>query len=111
MKSKKIDQDGIKQLEADGKYPITINDQIIDITPEDVEISTEDIPGWSVISDGKLTVALDINVTPELMEEGIAREFVNRIQNLRKDNGYEVTDRITLLVENNPTSYNAFVNF
>ena len=106
-----IDKDGIKQLEINGKYPVTINDQIIDITLEDVEISTQDIPGWSVTSDGKLTVALDINVTHELMEEGVAREFVNRIQNLRKDNGYEVTDRIVLLVEKNPSSYNAFVNF
>ena len=106
-----IDQDGIKQLENEGKYQIMVNDQEIDITLEDVEISTQDIPGWSVTSDGKLTVALDINVTDELKEEGIAREFINRIQNLRKERGFEVTDRINLLVEKNIISNNALINF
>ena len=106
-----IDQKGIKQLESEGKLALTIVDQNIDVTLEDVEITTEDIPGWSVANDGKLTVALDINVTPKLKEEGIAREFVNRIQNLRKDKGYEVTDRIELTVENNSSLTNALVNF
>ena len=57
---------------------------------------SEDIPGWLVASEGKLTVALDINVTEELKQEGIAREFINRIQNLRKDSGFDVTDKIIL---------------
>lgn len=70
---------------------------------EDVEISTKDIPGWTVTSEGKLTVALDLNITEELRAEGIAREFINRIQNLRKDKGFEITDRIIVhLEENNP---------
>ena len=63
-----------------------------------MEIISEDIPGWQVTSEGKLTVALDITLTEKLKEEGIAREFINRIQNLRKDKGFEVTDRIELKV-------------
>jgi len=106
-----IDQEGIKKLETEGSYALTVSDQVIEITLEDVDISTEDIPGWSVASDGKLTVALDIDVTPKLKEEGIAREFVNRIQNLRKDKGFEVTDRIEVVVEKNLETNNALINF
>lgn len=106
-----IDQDDIKKLEDEGNLELTINDNNFEITIEDVEISTQDIPGWSVAVDGNITVALDITVTPELKNEGLAREFVNRIQNLRKDKGMEVTDRINLLVENNPLSVNALINF
>ncbi|HPT11464.1 MAG TPA: DUF5915 domain-containing protein, partial [Bacteroidales bacterium] len=69
------------------------------ITTEDVEIISEDIPGWLVANEGRLTVALDITVTPELLHEGIAREFVNRIQNIRKESGYEVTDKIDVQIE------------
>lgn len=106
-----IDQEGIKRLEDKGSYAIKINEDIFEISLEDVEISTEDIPGWSVTVDGPVTVALDITVTPELKEEGLAREFVNRIQNLRKDKGLEVTDRISLLIEKNSNSEDAIVNF
>jgi isoleucyl-tRNA synthetase len=67
--------------------------------PADVEISSEDIPGWLVASEAKLTVALDVNITQELKDEGIAREFVNRIQNLRKESGFEVTDKITVDIQ------------
>ena len=66
----------------------------------DYEITSEDMPGWLVATEGALTVALDINVTEDLKKEGIARELVNRIQNLRKDSGFEVTDRIYVTVEN-----------
>jgi isoleucyl-tRNA synthetase len=65
---------------------------------EDVEILTEDIPGWLVATEGNLTIALDINITPELKLEGIAREFINKIQNIRKESGFEVTDRIVLKI-------------
>jgi len=106
-----IDQEGIKKLEDEGMLSLTIDDNNFEIALEDVEISTQDIPGWSVASDGKLTVALDITVTPELKDEGLVREFVNRIQNLRKDKGLEVTDRINLLVENNSLSDSALINF
>jgi isoleucyl-tRNA synthetase len=89
----------IAGFEASGKYSMTLNGQQVDLTTEDVEIISEDIPGWQVANDGKLTVALDITVTDELRYEGIAREFVNRIQNIRKENGYDVTDKITVQIE------------
>jgi isoleucyl-tRNA synthetase len=89
----------IVAFENTGNHPVTINGQQILLTSEDVEIISEDIPGWQVVNDGKLTVALDITVSDELKYEGIAREFVNRIQNIRKDNGYDVTDKITVCIE------------
>jgi isoleucyl-tRNA synthetase len=89
----------IASFEAIGSHAITLNGQEITLTPEDVEIISEDIPGWQVANDGKLTVALDITVTDELRNEGIAREFVNRIQNIRKESGYDVTDKITVQIE------------
>uniref|UniRef100_UPI002620F21F DUF5915 domain-containing protein n=1 Tax=uncultured Chryseobacterium sp. TaxID=259322 RepID=UPI002620F21F len=72
-----------------------------EITLDDVEISTKDIPGWTVTSDGKTTVALDLTLTDELKSEGIAREFINRVQNLRKDKDFELTDRIKIFIEEN----------
>jgi isoleucyl-tRNA synthetase len=91
-------QDDIAAIERDEKYDITVADQNVTLTIDDVEILSEDIPGWLVASEGKLTVALDINVTPELKMEGIAREMVNRIQNIRKDSDFEVTDKIKVYV-------------
>src|SRR5690606_3736306 len=80
------------------------------ITAEDVEITSEDIPGWQVMSDGRLTVALDITITQPLKEEGIAREFINRIQNIRKEKGFEVTDKIELKVLEHAGIHNSLVN-
>jgi len=94
-----LSQKDIASFETTGKYSMTINGQQVDLTSEDVEIISEDIPGWQVANDGRLTVALDITVTDELKYEGIAREFVNRIQNIRKENGYDVTDKITVQIE------------
>ena len=91
----------IAAFETNGKHPSVINGQEIMLTTEDVEIISEDIPGWQVANDGKLTVALDITVSDDLRYEGIAREFVNRIQNIRKENGFDVTDKITVLIEDN----------
>jgi len=88
-------------FEANGNHPCTINGQQIVLTTEDVEIISEDIPGWQVANEGKLTVALDITISDDLRYEGIAREFVNRIQNIRKETGFEVTDKITVLIEDN----------
>lgn len=88
--------DEIAILESQGKHELTLSDQTIVITLEDVEISSQDIPGWVVASEGKITVALDIEITDELREEGIARDLVNRIQNMRKDMGLEVQDKINL---------------
>jgi isoleucyl-tRNA synthetase len=86
-------QQQITALEAAGKCDLTIEGQPVEILLSDVEIATQDIPGWVVANEGSLTVALDITVTDELKAEGIARELVNRIQNIRKE-GFEVTDRI-----------------
>ena len=78
----------IVSFEADGQYLFNINGEQITLTTDDVEIISEDIPGWQVANEGKLTVALDVTVSDDLRYEGIAREFVNRIQNIRKENGY-----------------------
>lgn len=87
----------ISTLEKEGKIEV----QGYEITPNDVEISTKDIPGWTVTSDGKTTVALDLTLTEELKSEGVAREFINRIQNLRKDKDFDLTDRINIYIEEN----------
>ncbi|MEI7896397.1 MAG: isoleucine--tRNA ligase [bacterium] len=89
-----ITQQEISTLEKDGKLAIQVEGQPVELLLDDVEILSEDIPGWQIASMGTLTVALDITITPELFQEGIAREVINRIQNLRKDKGYEVTDKI-----------------
>ena len=91
-------QDEIAAFEHQSGCKININGQIIDVELFDVEILSEDIPGWLVANDGRLTVALDITMTGELREEGLARELVNRIQNLRKTNGYEITDKIKIVI-------------
>jgi len=80
------------------------------VVEEDVEISSEDIPGWQVVNEGKLTVALDVTISDDLREEGIAREFINRIQNLRKEMGYEVTDRIDLKVLEHASIHSSLIN-
>ncbi|WP_295211692.1 isoleucine--tRNA ligase [uncultured Chryseobacterium sp.] len=92
-----LEAEQISQLEKEGKLDI----QGYEITLDDVEISTKDIPGWTVTSDGKTTVALDLTLTEELKSEGIAREFINRIQNLRKEKDFDLTDRITIFLEEN----------
>jgi isoleucyl-tRNA synthetase len=91
-------QQDIGALEREGSYSIDIAGQEILLSMEDVEILTEDIPGWLVATEGNLTIALDINITPDLKLEGIAREFINKIQNIRKESGFEVTDRIVLKI-------------
>jgi isoleucyl-tRNA synthetase len=88
--------DQIQRLQREGTLQIETAGQRYDILPEDVEILHEDIKGWLVESDGALTVALDTELNEALITEGFAREFVNRIQNLRKDSGFEVTDRIRI---------------
>lgn len=87
----------ISSLEKAGKIEV----QGYEITVNDVEISTKDIPGWTVTSDGKITVALDLTLTDELRSEGIAREFINRVQNIRKEKNFELTDKINIFVEEN----------
>ena len=86
--------DGIKKIEQNGVLDVVVNTKSITLERSDVEITSQDIEGWLVASSGALTVALDITITDDLRKEGIARELVNRIQNLRKDSGFELTDRI-----------------
>ncbi|SEJ46417.1 Isoleucyl-tRNA synthetase [Dyadobacter koreensis] len=100
-KIKLWDNTEIKQLEKDGQFLITDLHPVAAILIDEVEIYTEDVPGWLVASENGLTVALDITVTDELRLEGIARDFVNRVQNLRKDSGFEVTDKIKITLQNN----------
>lgn len=97
----------IKALEQQGTFPITIGGEAAALSLADVEILTEDVPGWTVASEGPVTVALDITVTDELRAEGIARDFVNRIQNLRKDSGFEVTDKIHITLMHNSDTLTA----
>jgi isoleucyl-tRNA synthetase len=91
-------QDDIQRLEKEGQYNLSIEGEPVILQLSEVEITSEDIPGWTVATKGNLTVALDITVTPELEQEGNAREFVNRIQKIRKDSGFELTDRIDVKV-------------
>jgi isoleucyl-tRNA synthetase len=91
-----FDANSIKKLEQDGIYKLSIDNQEIEITIDDVEILTQDIPGWAVTTLGNLTVALDITITDKLYKEGLAREFINRVQNVRKDKDFDVTDKINI---------------
>jgi isoleucyl-tRNA synthetase len=104
-------QQEIADFEKNGSYKLVINDQEVVLSPEDAEIISEDIPGWLVTNDGNLTVALDITVTESLKQEGIAREFINRIQNQRKDMGLDVTDKIGLEIMNHEAINVAVQNF
>ncbi len=94
-----FDQKSIRELEQEGKIDIQLNDIVYSIEKEEVEILTEDIPGWLVANEGFLTVALDVTLTNNLKFEGVARELVNRIQNLRKDSGFEVSDKIIIEIQ------------
>ncbi len=97
-----LSQDDINKLEQEKSLSLMVEGQEAVITTDDVEIISEDIPGWLVANEGNLTVALDITVTDELKREGIARELVNRIQNIRKANGYEITDKIEVVLQSDP---------
>lgn len=104
-------QEQIAQIEREGVYDMIVDGDVLPMLLEDFEITSEDMPGWLVATEGKLTIALDINVTPELKAEGVAREFVNRIQNLRKDSGFEVTDKIRVVIAAHPKTDAAIEKF
>lgn len=93
-----MEQSHIFEFEKKGCYDLKIGEETLSLGLEDVEILSEDIPGWLVANEGRITVALDINLTKELEEEGIARELINRIQNLRKESNFDVTDKIKLYI-------------
>src|SRR5690606_35784466 len=89
----------INKIEQKGSLEVVVNDKNITLDRSDVEITSQDIEGWLVAKEGACTVALDVTITDDLRREGIARELVNRIQNLRKDSGFEVTDRIDVRLQ------------
>jgi isoleucyl-tRNA synthetase len=96
-----LDQAAISDFEKNGEYNLSLDHQDVRITLDDIEIISDDIPGLQVAVMGTLTVALDTTITPVLLEEGIARELINRIQNLRKDKNFEVTDKISVVLQGN----------
>ena len=110
-----MSQEAIAELEKNGKYTFQLDDGEAVVEATDVEIFSEDIPGWLVANEGKLTVALEVTVTEELKREGIARELVNRIQNIRKSSGFEITDKINIVLSKNPDTdgavneYNTYI--
>lgn len=93
-----LEQSQIAQFEKDGKIALTLNGEEVVVELADVEVISEDIPGWLVANDGNITVALDITITDDLRKEGIARELVNRIQNVRKSKDFNITDRIVVKI-------------
>jgi isoleucyl-tRNA synthetase len=104
---KKMSQADIASLEQTRIFTLNLDGEVIPLTPDDVEIGTEDIAGWVVMSENGITVALDVNLNDELRQEGVARDLVNRIQNLRKDEGLEVQDKILLKIEKGSDLLNA----
>ncbi len=104
-------QEDIAALERDGQYTLDLDGQAFVLELSDVTITSEDIEGWLVASDAEITVALDVTLTPELEAEGMARELVNRIQNLRKDQDFEVTDRIHLKIQQHQAINQAILHF
>ena len=102
-----MSQEAIAELEKKGSYTFNLDGAEAVIETADVEIFSEDIPGWLVANEGKLTVALEVTVTEELRREGIARELVNRIQNIRKSSGFEITDKIKISLSKNPQTDDA----
>ncbi len=107
----RFEQDDIRQFEKKGSEILNLGAEQVELLLNDVEITTEDIPGWSVSTMDKLTVALDMTLTPELVNEGLARELVNRVQNMRKELGFDVTDHILLEVETNENLKEALQQF
>lgn len=106
----KMNQEDISRFEKEGKWTLNASGEDITLMPEDVEITAEDIPGWLIANDGSLTIALDITLTEELRQEGIAREFINRIQNYRKESGFNVTDKINILIMKHESLDEAIIN-
>ncbi len=110
-----MSQEAIAELEKNGRYVLNLNGEEAILETADVEIFSEDIPGWLVANEGKLTVALEVTITEELRREGIARELVNRIQNIRKSSGFEITDKINITLSKNPQTddavneYNSYI--
>lgn len=109
-----LTQADIKQIEKTNAFDLVVNGEIYPLDAGDFLITSEDIPGWQVANDGEVTVALDVTLTDELMAEGTARDLVNRIQNVRKDKDFNITDRITILIQKHnyiATAVNSFADY
>ena len=96
-----LTQEDIATIEKQSEISLNINEKIVNLTIDEVEITSQDIEGWLVANQGGLTVALDVTITDELRKEGNARELINRVQNLRKESGFDVTDKIKLIIQKN----------
>ena len=106
-----LSQEDIARLEEEGSFAVSVDGQQAVVELADVEIISEDIPGWLVANQGNLTVALEIELTDELRREGMARELINRIQNLRKESGLEITDRVNVVISPNEQSNAALSDY
>ncbi len=106
-----LSQEQIAELETSGAISIMVEGETLKVDSADVEIISEDIPGWLVANEGNLTVALEVELTDDLRKEGLARELINRVQNMRKDSGLEITDRINIVVSDNDDMKAALVQF
>ena len=106
-----LTQTEIAELEKNGILTVDVEGQKVTVESADVDVISEDIPGWLVSNEGNLTVALEVELTEELKNEGMARELINRIQNLRKDNGLEITDRINVFISPSPSINQAIQGF
>jgi isoleucyl-tRNA synthetase len=106
-----LSNEEIITIEKSNSYSITVGENNYTLAASDFDIISEDIPGWLVANDGALIVALDITLTDELIAEGTARELVNRIQNLRKDKDFDITDKINVVIENHPFVHRAATDF
>ena len=106
-----LSQEQIADLEKNGTIAISVEGQDVIVEAVDVDIISEDIPGWLVANEGNLTVALEVELTDELKNEGMARELINRIQNIRKESGLEITDRITVTLSPNEDVQKAIDSF
>jgi isoleucyl-tRNA synthetase len=106
-----MSQEDISLLEINSSFDLSLGQENVTILIQDVEISSDDIPGMLVGNKGMLTVALDIQISPELEEEGLAREFVNKVQKIRKDNDFALTDRIQVVIEEHEMLKSALNNF
>ena len=106
-----LTQAQISSLEKDGSLPLVMEGETIQLLINEVDIIAEDIPGWSVAVKNALTVALDITIRPELLMEGNARELVNRVQNIRKESNFDLTDKILLEIEDNTELKKSIIQF
>ena len=106
-----MSQDDIKKFEENGTFTFALTGKDVEINLDEVEVVSEDIPGWTVANEGNITVALDLTISEDLRQEGLARELVKHIQNYRKGSGFEITDRIDITIENSEELKDVIKNY